>query len=275
MLSMNVHLFGAVRAPQEVAVKDFFMGESSPGMIDWTTMPTYNTIMSLAAGAGLVTLVLFVRDLLRHRTEDPVSTDGWALTFGALGSILTLSGLHMSLTWPLAAGGFAFDNVIFGETSLGFGVLLVALALFLWKRGDRILESPSPVSEVSRAARPLSIFIAGLGLALLAIMFAGIVYQLFAAPPQEPISGAFAEWPIVEAIFMSLLFGLVGVGAVLAPLAIRSLVSLPSSAGEDTSTQVPAIAQVVGVLWLVTGLVFVLFGAMNFYTHIGLIVNTM
>ena len=251
------------------------MGESSPGMIDWTTMPTYNTIMSLAAGAGLVALVLFARDLLRHRREDPVSTDGWAMTFGALGSILTLTGLHMSLTWPLAAGGFAFDNVIFGETSLGFGVLMLALALFLWKRGDRILESPRPVSEVARAARPLSIFIAGLGLALLAIMFAGIVYQLFHAPPQEPISGAFAEWPIVEAIFMSLLFGLVGIGAVLAPLSIRSFASLPSSAGEDPSIRIPTLAKVVGVLWLVTGIVFVLFGAMNFYTHIGLIVNTM
>src|SRR5699024_11028455 len=84
-----------------VCMRDFFTGESSPGMIDWTTMPTYNTIMSLAAGAGLLALVLFVRDLLRPHAEDPVSTDGWALTFGSLGVILTLTGLHMSLTWPL------------------------------------------------------------------------------------------------------------------------------------------------------------------------------
>ncbi|MGO3210919.1 DUF981 family protein [Brachybacterium sp. AOP42-C2-15] len=256
-------------------MKDFFMGESSPGMIDWTTMPTYNTIMSLAAGAGLVALVLFVRDLMRHRAEDPLSTDGWALTFGSLGVILTVTGAHMSFTWPLAAGGFAFDNVIFGETSLGFGILMSALAIFLAKRGDRIIASPTPLTEVARAARPLSIFIAGLGLALVAIMFAGIVYQLFAAPPQEPISGAFAEWPLVEAIFMSLLFGLVGVGAVLAPLAIRALSKASPSAGGDATFQVPTIAKVVGALWLVTGVVFVLFGAMNFYTHIGLIVNTM
>lgn len=251
------------------------MGESSPGMIDWTTMPTYNTIMSIAAGAGLVALVLFARDLLRHRAEDPVSTDGWALTFGSLGVILTLTGLHMSFTWPLAAGGFAFDNVIFGETSLGFGVLMSALAIFLAKRGDRIVASPAPLAEVARAARPLGIFIAGLGLALLAIMVAGIVYQLFAAPPQEPISGAFADWPLVEAIFMSLLFGLVGLGAVLAPLAIRSFARVSPSHGAVTTLAVPTIAKVVGALWLVAGIVFVLFGAMNFYTHIGLIVNTM
>lgn len=251
------------------------MGESSPGMIDWTTMPTYNTIMSIAAGAGLVALVLFARDLLRHHTEGPVSTDGWALTFGSLGVILTLTGLHMSFTWPLAAGGFAFDNIIFGETSLGFGVLMSALAIFLAKRGDRIVASPAPLAEVARAARPLGIFIAGLGLALLAIMVAGIVYQLFAAPPQEPISGAFADWPLVEAIFMSLLFGLVGLGAVLAPLAIRSFARVSPSHGAVTTLAVPTIAKVVGALWFVAGIVFILFGAMNFYTHIGLIVNTM
>lgn len=258
-------------------MSDFFTGESSPGMIDWTTMPTYNTIMSLAAGAGLLALVLFVRDLLRPHAEDPVSTDGWALTFGSLGVILTLTGLHMSLTWPLASGGFAFDNVIFGETSLGFGVLMSALAIYLWKRGETVAESPAPLVTVARAARPLSIFIAGLGLALIAIMAAGIVYQLFAAPPQEPISGAFAEWPIVEAIFMSALFGLIGVGAVLAPFAISAFARTQrgQATHQAAAVRVPLVAKIVGWLWLISGLVFVLFGAMNFYTHIGLIVNTM
>lgn len=262
-------------------MRDFFMGESSPGMIDWTTMPTYNTIMSLAAGAGLVALVMFARDLMRHRAEDPISTDGWALTFGALGTILTVTGLHMSLTWPLAAGGFAFDNIIFGETSLGFGVLMSALAILLWRRGERITDAPVPMREVARTARPLSVFIAGLGLALLGIMVAGIVHQLFAAPPQEPVSGVFAPWPLVEAAFMSLLFGLIGVGAVLAPFAIRSFTQIrpgassASSASSASTITVPTVARVVGVLWLVTGIVFVLFGALNFYTHIGLVVNTM
>ena len=259
-------------------MRDFFLGESSPGLIDWTTMPTYNTIMSIAAGAGLVALVLFVRDLLKHRADDPVSTDGWSLTFGALGLILSLLGLHMSLTWPLASGGFAFDNVIFGETSLGFGVLMLALALHLARRGDRLVDSAAPLAELARTARPLSIFIIGLGLALLAIMAAGMAYQLFAAPPQEPISGAFAEWPVVEATFMSLLFGLVGVGAALAPFALRGLgraARTAADADQETAVVVPGLAKVVGVLWLVTGIIFVLFGAMNFYTNIGLIVNTM
>lgn len=59
-------------------------------------------------------------------------------------------------------------------------------------------------------------------------MLAGMVYQLFAAPPQEPISGAFAAWSVLEATFMSLLFGLTGLGAVLLPLALRSIAALPA-----------------------------------------------
>ncbi len=251
-------------------MRDFFMGESSPGMIDWATMPTYNTIMAIAAGAGLVALVWFVRDLQGHAKE-PVSTDGWALTFGALGTILTLTGLHMSLTWPLAAGGFAFDNIIFGETSLGFGVLMSALALFLWKRGDTITTAADPLAAMCRTARPIGVLILPLGLALIAIMFAGIVYQLFAAPPQEPISGAFAQWPLAEAIFLSTLFGLIGVGAILAPFAGRAVIR----SGGTGAASLPGIARAVGILWLITGVVLALFGAMNFYTHVGLVVNTM
>jgi hypothetical protein len=261
-------------------MRDFFMGESSPGMIDWTAMPTYNTIMSMAAGAGLVALVMFARDLLRHRPAgvdgddgaEQISTDGWALTFGSLGVILALTGLHMSLTWPLASGGFAFDNIIFGETSLGFGVLMTALAMYLWRRGDQIRAAESPVREVARAARPLSIFIIGLGLALIAIMFAGIVYQFFAAPPQEPISGWVGQWPWLEAWALSLVFGVIGAGAVLMPVAVRGFLSTPADRGSGVA--VPPVAKVVAWIFSVTGLIFVLFGAFNFYSHIGLVVNT-
>ena len=35
--------------------------------IDWTQMPTYNTIMDVSAGAALLTLVWFGRSLLRKK----------------------------------------------------------------------------------------------------------------------------------------------------------------------------------------------------------------
>lgn len=233
--------------------------------IDWANMPTYNTIMSLAAGAGLLAFVILIRLIMTKPAE--VSAEGWSLAFGVLGTILTTTGLHMTLTWPLAAGGFAFDNIIFGETSLAFGVLLLAASFYLWRRGAEMLVRPEPLAALAKIAQPISIFIGGLGLALFAIAVAGVKYQLFAAPPEEPISGEFAEWPLVEAIFMSGLFALVGVGAVLFPFVVNSL--------KKAATVVTWPLKITGVVWALTGVVFLLFGALNYFTHIGLIVNTM
>lgn len=116
--------------------------------------------------------------------------------------------------------------------------------------------------------RPLSLFVGFLGLSLFAIAIAGVTYQLFAVPPQEPISGAFAAYPLVEAIFMSRLFALVGVGAVLFPFAVGSV-------RKATARTTPVVVKIMGWVWGVSGAAFALFGAMNFFTHIGLIVNTM
>jgi uncharacterized membrane protein len=242
------------------SIGDFFRGVETPGMIDWTTMPTYNTVMALAVGAGLVGLVLFFR-AVRVNAAD-VSVIGWSLNFGALGLILTTTGLHMTLTWPLAAGGFAFDNIIFGEPSLAFGVLLLAAAVYLWSKRDVGVT----VRGVAKDSQPLTIFVVGLGLAMIAIGLAGVVYQLFAAPPQEPISGFFGQWAILEAIFISALYAAVGVGALLTPFATGRV-----SRGLDGGV----VASIIGWCWAITGTIWLLFGALNFYSHIGLVVNTM
>ena len=228
--------------------------------IDWTRMPTYNTVMSVAAGAGLLTLVSLGRALLR---KEPFNADGWALGFAVPGAILALTGAHMSLTWPLAAY-FPFDNVIFGETSLAFGALLLAAAFYLWKRRVALEDEEEPAVLLAQAARPLAPFICGMGLALLAIACAGVAFKLFAAPAEEPISGAFADYPWIEAIAMSGLFALVGLGAALFPFAFGK------ARFEPTRMQ-----RLVGAVWSLSGLGFLLFGALNFFTHIGLIVHTM
>ncbi|WP_298251492.1 DUF981 domain-containing protein [uncultured Arthrobacter sp.] len=241
---------------------DFITGGDSGLVIDWTEMPTYNTIMAIAAGAGLIFIVMIGRALTRNERFKP---EGWALTAGVLGFLLTTTGLHMTLTWPFARY-FPFDNIVFGEPSLAFGVLLLATALYLWKRGGQITEAEDQAAEAASVARPLGIFVVGLGLALFGIAAAGLIFQLFAAPPEEPVAGVFAAYPMVEAVFISGLFALIGLGAVLFPLALNTF----SSHGKLTP-----LVRTVGILWLVTGIVFLLFGAMNFYTHIGLIVNTM
>ena len=232
-------------------------------VIDWTQMPTYNTIMSVAAGSALMSLVYFARVLGREPDAD---VEPWALAFAVPGFVLTVTGMHMSLTWPMAKY-FPYDNIIFGETSFGFGVLLLAIAFYLWKRAPVILAGRTPAMYLARAIQPLSVFIVGMGLALIAIAMAGLVFQLFAAPPEEPISGRFAAYPWLEATFMSGMFGFVGIGAVLFPFAVRAFA--------NGVQQIGAVQKVVGFVWWLSGLGFLLFGALNFFTHIGLIIHTM
>jgi uncharacterized membrane protein len=218
--------------------------------------------MSVAAGGALMSLVYFARALLR---EKDIHLESWALSFAVPGFILTATGMHMSLTWPMAKY-FPYDNIIFGETSLGFGVLLLAAAFYLWKRSAQILATGNPASYLARVAKPLCVLIVGMGLALGAIAMAGLVFQLFAAPPEEPISGNFAAYPWLEATFMSGMFGFVGIGAVLFPFAIR---------GASTGSQQTGVQKLVGFVWWLSGLGFFLFGALNVFTHIGLVVHTM
>lgn len=243
--------------------------------IKWAEMPTYNTIMAVAAGAGLLLVVTLGYLVVRGRKITP---DGWALAFGVLGLILTVTGLHMTLTWPLAAQGFPFDNVIFGEPALAFGVLQLGAAAFLWKRGAVLFgaggggSQAAPVDDsddaradvvarVSRLAGPVSVFVFGMGLGCFGIAAAGWRYTLFAAPPQEPISGTFANVPVLEATFISMLYVFVGVGAVLFPFVLRG--------------RQPVLLAVTGVVWGLAGLAFLFFGGLNYFTHIGLIINTM
>ncbi|MDT0632333.1 DUF981 family protein [Rubrivirga litoralis] len=230
-------------------------GDSGGLTIDWTQMPTYNTIMAVATGPGLI-LVVRAGRLLRSTLPER-ALEGYAMAFAVLGTILTATGLHMTLTWPLARY-FPFDNIVFGEPSLAFGVLLLWVAFYAWTRGPRLLAEADPGAAFTEVLRPVSVFVFGMGLGLFGIAAAGVGYQLFAAPPEEPIAGWFAAYPWIEATFISGLYALVGLGAVLLPWSFRE-----------------GVRRVVGTAWTVAGVVFLLFGALNFFTHIGLIVNTM
>lgn len=248
---------------------DFITGISTPGMIKWEDMPTYNTIMALAAGVGLILVAFFIYELLQSvKNKKPLNTDSFALAFAVSGIIQFCTGLHMTLTWPLAKGGFAYDNIIFGETTLPFGVLLLVAAFYLWKRGKGIGEAENPLLAVAQSAKPVSIFIGALGLELFAITMAGLIYRLYAAPVQEPISGFFSPYPWFEAIFLSVLFFLAGLGAFLTPIAAFQIAS-----GKTETSGISAIKTSM-VCWAISGVAFMLFGAMNFYTHIGFILNT-
>lgn len=239
-------------------------------IIDWSVTQVYNTIMSVATGISLLLIVRFGVHLSRGKISH---LEGWALGFAVPGFILTLTGAHMSLTWPLSKIGFPFDDIIFGEPSLAFGVMLLAVTILLWRKSNLYRKdgvdftngrevSARLQKELPYLLKPISYFAAAMGLALISIGFAGVGFQLFAAPPEEPISGAFANYPMVEAIFMSGLIAITGIGAILFPFMLKD---------QPNRTVVSTIR----VLWTIAGVVFTLFGVMNYFTHIGLIVNTM
>ncbi len=239
-------------------------------VIDWSVSAVYNTIMSVASGVALLLILRFFSHLKNNKIAQ---LEGWAIGFGVPGFILTITGAHMIFTWPLSKVGFPFDDIIFGEPTLGFGVLLLAVSILLWRKSTMYfkkgidMNDPKAVSamlmkEIPSLIKPISYFGAAMGLALISIAFAGVRFQLFAAPPQEPISGLLADYPMVEAVFISLLYAITGIGAVLFPFVL-------------TANPNVKVVKTVRFLLTIAGVIFVLFGVMNYFTHIGLIVNTM
>lgn len=109
------------------------------------------------------------------------------------------------------------------------------------------------------ALRPVGIFIGALGLGMAVLAFSFVRYQLGAAPAIEPISGRFGHLPILEAIFLGGLWGIVALGAILLAVAVWA--------------ERPNLLR--WAVWAIAlgGLGFLLFGAMNFYTHIGMYYN--
>lgn len=232
-------------------------------VIKWTKMTTYNTIMAVSTGAALMSLAKIGKHLIHKNKINP---QGWALNLGVLGLLLFVTGLHMTLTWPLAAY-FPYDNIVFGEPSLALGALLLAAAFFFWKNTVLIKQLERPMQFFAENFRHFKYFLYGIGLGLIAIGIAGVIYQLFAAPPEEPVTGLLAEYPMVEAVFISLLWALTGVSCILFSIVM-----------DHYSKEVAEMTSIVKFTYGLTymlGLTFLLFGAFNYFTHIGLIVNTM
>lgn len=224
----------------------------------------YNTIMTMAAGVGLVGFALLARQLWRR---DRVASEGWSMLFAINGIILTVLGIIMSTTWPFRLPGTYDANILMGEPSIAFGLLLLAGAFYLWRRADVFVAIGSSDKKVSnlatveliRVAKPISLFVFGVGMIMTACAIAWVRYRLGGAPPAEPISGLLSNYPWLEAIFLGVLWGIVAIGALLFPFALRS--------------HGRTIASIIFVCWLVAGVAFMVFGMLNYYSHIGLTTN--
>lgn len=224
-------------------------------------MILYNTIVGLAAGVGL----LLVAQLLKQFAEsEKVQPEGFALAFGITGFIQTVLGPTISVMWPHTKVLHA--NIMLGEPALAFGVLLMAAAFFLWRKPDAVVDLGQGNEKSAQAAayllavlRPVSVWVFATGLMMTALLIAIIYYQLGRAPPQEPIRGYFGDtW--VETGFLGLLWILISIGALLAPTATAKWNSKSMN--------------IVRLCWTVAGGLLVLFSAMNYFTHIGLLMNT-
>jgi hypothetical protein len=220
-------------------------------------MIVYNELIAITAGAGLLGFAAFLADLIRNKRVD---SEGWAGFFGVTGVVLLTLGLHTTVTWPYGGDGFEYANIAFGQPAAGFGALLLLAAVYLW-RHRALFEGDVNIANASAIAalKPAGIFVGalGLGMAVLAISF--VRFQLGAAPPEEPISGRFGHLPILEALFLGGLWGSVAAGALLFAIALW--------------TNKHRLLRWAVWAWVVGGVVFLLFGAMNFYTHIGMYYN--
>ena len=220
-------------------------------------MIVYNELVAITAGAGLLGVAALLSHLIRRK---PINSEGWAAFFGVTGSLLLVLGLHTTVTWPFGGDGFEYANIAFGQPAAGFGALLLFAAIYLWRhRGIGTQDPEETYASALSAFKPVSIFVGalGLGMGVLAISFAR--FQLGAAPPEEPISGRFGHLPLIEALFLGGLWGIVAVGALLFAIALW--------------TERPQLLRYAVWAWVIGGAVFLLFGAMNFYTHIGMYYN--
>ncbi|MBD8061995.1 DUF981 family protein [Oceanitalea stevensii] len=217
----------------------------------------YNELIAITAGAGLLGFAKFLQLLIR---SERVNSEAWAAFFGVTGGLLFALGFHTTVTWPYGGDGFEYANIAFGQPAAGFGALLLVAAVYLWRQ--RTLFEGDVETANARALdalKPTSIFVGvlGLGMAVIAISF--VRYQLGAAPPEEPITGRFGHLPLLEALFLGGLWGVVAVGAILFAIAFWT--------GRTRLLRWVVWAFVIG------GIAFALFGAMNFYTHIGMYYN--
>jgi putative membrane protein len=86
-------------------------------------MIDYLTLMLINMTAGLVVLASYVYAGVTAEDKKP-----WAAGFTVTGLIGVVTGLHMSLTWPLPGS----HNILFGEPTVLFGTLFLGAAIALW-----------------------------------------------------------------------------------------------------------------------------------------------
>lgn len=220
-------------------------------------MVVYNELVAVSAGIGLIGVAILLQHILTGRRID---SEGWAAFFGVTGLLLLVTGLHTSMTWPFGGEGFEYANIAFGQPAAAFGALLFFAAIYLWRHRQQFAGSVEVANEAALAAlKPISLFVGMVGLMMGVLAVTFVRFQLGAAPPEEPITGRFGHIPAIEAAFLGGLWAIVAVGALLFAAALWF--------GRLNLLKWTIWA------WAIGGVAFLGFGAINFYTHIGMYLN--
>ena len=186
-------------------------------------MIMYNTLMGAAAGCALILVPRYWATIRGERVawrliREPVDPGSWAAAFGVLGLLLTGLGFTMTITHPLAEVKPYIDT-IFGEPALMLGVLLLAAAWRIARRG----EPPIDRARLEAMLAPVGIIVFGLGLVMMWCTLAILRFDVIsAAPANEPISGLLHHYPAIEnTTFAVLLYGPAALGCLLLPFAAQ------------------------------------------------------
>ncbi|MCB0691270.1 MAG: DUF981 family protein [Saprospiraceae bacterium] len=203
-------------------------------VIDWSHLKFYNTIMAVSSGAALASISMVLTSLVQGTKITP---RGWGINFLALGIILLGTGMHMTLTWPLAPM-YAFDNISFGEPVFVLGAITFMLGFYYWKQTDNLLRSDQALKIVAGDILNFKFILYGIGYGLVGIGLAGLVFGLFTAPIEEPVVGleALLPYPLnyLSTVFVSMIWASIGVCAIYTP-ALLNYYAYPDSTSAKNS----------------------------------------
>lgn len=229
----------------------------------------YNTLMGLAASVSLLLLVVFPQ---KGATASLNIRQSWAVTFGGLGGLLVVLSLHMVLVWPL----MSMANLVFGEPSLLFGVLLIIAAIIIYRTPvDESVVSEAHTDEdrselrslwnidnlptgLNLALRPVS-YVGALGGVMVILLgwATGVIGEVvWRAPPNEWPTGLVAGTGI-EPVFMTATYTILGVGAILIPFGLHN----------------PSRLETAGRLLTIAGILLLIITMISFIGHVSLSVG--
>lgn len=212
---------------------------------------TYNTTMGLVVGIIMILIPVFARaSAMSGRT---VSGFGWAFIF--LGGFLGITGVHMTLTWPLEQIEEVFccavDNVTFGEPAMFYGLLTLIAGIAIIRAEEKADLGLRPLDLVA-TLRPILYVAAVGGFGLIMFGIAGLHFGQWRPPDVEPIARLLAGSMIEPLMVFSMYVG-TGIAALLSPFALTNTLA----------------GRVFTVLTWVFGMMWILLGITLFYGHVG------